>query len=89
MQLSGSDNKINIYRDTTTNGNLDVGVTQAQTSIKAYINHAGYKGNIRIEPRWRSQGFIYVNTDCPEGLLLFAVKDDLYTYVGIEVVYFY
>ena len=25
----------------------------------------------------------------PEGLLLFAVKDDLYMYVGIEVVYFY
>ena len=33
MQLSGSDNKVNIYKDTTISGNLDVG--QTQTSIKA------------------------------------------------------
>ena len=70
-------------------GNLDAGITQAQTSIKAYVNHAGYQGNIQIEPRWRSQGFIHSNTNYPEGLLSFAVKDDLYMYVGIEVVYFY
>ena len=70
-------------------GNLDVGVTQAQTSIKAYVNHAGYQGNIQIEPRWRSQGFIHFNTNYPEGLLLFAAKDGLHMYVGIEVVHFY
>ena len=64
------------------------GITQAQASIKAYVNHAGYQGNVQIEPRWRSQGFIHFNTNYPEGLLLFAVKDDLYMYVGIEVVCF-
>ena len=30
-------------------GNLDVGVTQAQTSIKTYVNHAGHQGNVEIE----------------------------------------
>ena len=33
--------------------------------------------------------FIHINTNYPDGLLLFAVKDDLYMYVGVEVVYFY
>ena len=60
--------------DTTINENSDVGTTQAQTSIKAYVNHAGYQGNIQIEPRWRSQGFIHFSTNYPEGLLLFAAR---------------
>ena len=72
--------------DTTISGHLDVGQDQAQTSIKAYVNHIGYTGNVQIEARWRSQGFIHFNTDYPEGLLLFAAKDDLYMYVGIEIV---
>ena len=73
--------------DAAVSGNLDVGQDQAQTSIKAYVNHVGYTGNVQIEARWRSQGFIHFNTNCPEGLLSFAVKGDLYMYVGIEVVY--
>ena len=68
---------------------LDVGPAQATISIKAYGPHFGYQGNTQIEPRWRSQGFIHFNTNYPEVLLLLAVKDDLYMYVGIEVVYFY
>ena len=75
--------------DTSIGGNLDAGTTQAQTSIKAYVNHAGYQGNIQIEPGWRSQGFIYFHTNYSEGLLSFVVKYDVYMYVGIEVVYFY
>ena len=42
-----------------------------------------------MEARWRSQSFISFGTDYAEGLLLFAVKDDLHMYVGIEVVYVY
>ena len=45
--------------NTTTSGNLDVGPSQAQTSIKAYVNHAGSQGNIQIEARWRSESFIH------------------------------
>ena len=75
--------------NTSISGNLDVGIAQAVTSIKAYVNHAGPLGNIQIDPRWRNQGFIHFNTDYEAGLLLFAVKDDLYMYVGVDVVYFY
>ena len=57
-------------------GNLDVGTAQATTSIKACVNHDGYQGNIQIEPRWGSQGFIHFHTNYPEGVLLFAVKED-------------
>ena len=43
--------------------------------------------------KWRRDGeakvFINFNTGYAEGLLLFAVKDDLYMYVGIIVVCFY
>ena len=49
MQLSGSDNKINIYKDTSISGNLDVGITQAVTLIKAYVSHAGHQGNVEIK----------------------------------------
>ena len=50
-------------------GNVDVEPGQAQTSIKAYVNHAGYQGNAQIEARWRSQSFIHFDTDYPDGLL--------------------
>ena len=33
--------------NTTISGNLDVGPAQAQTSIKAYVDHAGHQGNVR------------------------------------------
>ena len=51
--------------------NLDVGFNAAQTSIKAYVNHLGYTGNIQIEARWRSQAFIHIITDYAEVLLLY------------------
>ena len=70
------------------NVNADGGPSQAVTSIKAYVNHAGHQGNVEIEARLRSQGFIHFNTDYSEGLLLFAVKDDLYMYCGLDIIYF-
>ena len=57
------------------------------TSIKAYVNHAGNQGDIQKEARWRSQGFIHFNTDYTYGLLLTAVKDDLYMYCGLNIIY--
>ena len=46
MQLSSSDNRMNIYKDTTISGNLDAGKSQANTSIKTYVNHFGHQGNV-------------------------------------------
>ena len=70
-------------------GNLDVGASQAQASIKAYVNHAGHQGNVEIEARWNSQGFIHFNTTNPDCLLLIATKDDIYLYCGLNIIYFY
>ena len=75
--------------NTTIRGNLDVGPSQSVTSVKAYVNHARHQGNVGIEARWNSQGFIHFNTTSPEGLLLIATKDDLYLYCGLNIIYFY
>ena len=42
MQLSGSDNQVNIYKDTTINGILDVGVSASSSTIDAHSNQQGY-----------------------------------------------
>ena len=73
----------------TINGHLDVGPSQAKTSIKAYVNHAGHQSNVEIEARWNSQGFIHFNNTNPDALLLIATKDDLYLYCGLNIIYFY
>ena len=50
---------VNQNGDTTISGNLDVGPSQAQSSIKAYVNHIGKTGYVEMEARWSSQGFIH------------------------------
>ena len=84
------DNKIARFASNLTiNGNLDVGSSQAQTSIKAYVNQAGYQGNIQIEARWRSEGFIHFNTNYSLGYMFLVVKDSLYQYCGNNTAYLY
>ena len=68
-------------------GNLNVGITQATTSIKAYVNHYGHQGNVEIEARWNSQGYINFDTTNAAGLLLIATKDVLYMYCGLNIIY--
>ena len=76
--------------NTTIGGNLDVGLGASVTSIKACVNHAGNQGIIKIEAKWRSQGFIHFNTDCADGLLLIAIEGDLYMYCGLSIyIYIY
>ena len=58
-------------------GNLDVGQDQAQTSIKACINHIGKTGYVEMEARWANQGFTHVKSNHTAGELPFAVKDSL------------
>ena len=50
---------VNQNGDATISGNLDVGPSQAQSSIKAYVNHIGKTGYVEMEARWSSQGFIH------------------------------
>ena len=46
--------------DTSISEELDVGITQAQTPITAYVDHAGYQGNVQGEARWRSEGLVLI-----------------------------
>ena len=84
MQLSGSDNKVNIYTYTTISGNLDVGPSQATTSIEAYVNHAGHQSNVEIEARWNSPCYIHFNTTNADGLLFLATKYVIYMCCGLN-----
>ena len=72
----------------TVNVNLDVGAGAAQTSIKAHVDHAGYQGNIQIEARWRSEGFIHFDIHHSQGYMFLVIKDPLYQYCGNNIVYF-
>ena len=93
IQLSSSDNKANIYKDTAISRNLDAGQDQAQTSTKAYVNHIGKTGYVEMEARWASQGYIHFKTKHTAGELISAVEDSLrnkmYMYVGYDIVYIY
>ena len=89
IQLPGSDNKVSIYKDTSTSVNLDVGVGAPVTPIKAYVNHAGHQGNVELEARWNSQSYISFNTANADGLLFLATKYVIYSYCGLGVIYFY
>ena len=88
LQLSASDNKVTIHKGTTSSGNLEVGPSQTQSRIKAYVNHAGRQGNVEIHATYNSEGFIGFNTTGAHGLLLVATKDVLYLYCGWNIIYF-
>ena len=86
-------NKVSTTGGASISGNLDVGQDQAQTSIKAYVNHVGKTGYVEMEARWANQGYIHFKTNQTDGLLFFAVKDSLrdkvYMYIGNDTVYIY
>ena len=65
--------------NTTISGNLDVGTSQAQTSIKAYVNHAGSTGHIRIEGRYRDQGYLHFETNDQYGEMFLTVRNTFFT----------
>ena len=77
LQLSGSDNKANIYKDTTISGNLDVGAGAASSIVKAHVNHEGSTGHIRMEAKWRNQAFSSFGT-FGSGYIFLEVKNDYY-----------
>ena len=67
MQLSGTDNKVNIYKDTTTSGNLDVGAGASQSNIRAYAIHDGDTSYIEAYASRGDQCFLNFYTDFSHG----------------------
>ena len=71
-------------------GNLDVNVSNARTSIKAYNTMDGYTSYVELEAKWNSQGYVNFEPNRPGALYVFTtVKDDLYMYCGNNLVHFY
>ena len=64
--------------DVSISGNLDVGQDHAQTSIKAYFNHAGSTCHIRIEGRHRDQGFLHFETNYQYGEMFLTVRQTFF-----------
>ena len=76
IRSSGATNVVTVNQNgnTTIAGNLDVGPSQAQTSIKAYFNHAGSTGHIRIDGGTRDTGFLHFETNYQYGELFLTVR---------------
>ena len=49
--------RVHMYKDTTRDGHLDVGVGAASSIVKAHVNHEGSTGSLQLEARWRNQSF--------------------------------
>ena len=79
MQLSGSDHKVNIYKDTSASGGLDVGAGAVTSSIKAFASHNVNTSSCELIAVSRDHGKFRFNTDYGHGTL----------YVGIHNVNFF
>ena len=88
MQVSGSGNKVNMFKDTTISGNLDVGVCASSSIVKAHVNHEGSTGSLQLEARWRNQSFLSPGTTYGSGYIFFLLKHDYYMYCGNNGIYF-
>ena len=57
MQLSGSGNKVNIYKGTSISGNLNVGVGATSSKIDPHSNQQGYTAvtEIHSQSPWISK----------------------------------
>ena len=78
MQLSGSDNKVNISKGTTIRGDLDVRVDASQTTINTHFNHVGSIGSMQNEGRWRDQGHLHFEANYSYGEMFLIVRNTFF-----------
>ena len=69
MRLSGSDNKVNIYKDTTISGSLDVGVGASTPYIKTSAANGGNTSYCELQAINRDHGKLRFNTNDAHGTL--------------------
>ena len=79
IQLSCSDNKVNIYKDTSISGNLEVGAGAVTSNIKAFASHNGNTFSCELIAVNRDRGKLRFDTNYGHGTL----------YVGINNVNFF
>ena len=69
MRLSGSDSKVNVYKDTTISGKLDVGVGAATSYIKTSAANGGNTSYCELKAVNRDHGKSRFNTNYGHGTL--------------------
>ena len=69
IQLSGSVNKVIIYKDTSISGNLNVGVDASTSKIKAFPSHDGNTSSCELIAQNRDHGKLRFNTNYAHGTL--------------------
>ena len=70
-------------------GHLDVGLSQANTSIKTYVNYGGHASNVELEARWQYEAHIHFNTRYVHGLLAFATEQVNDMFCGLDQIHVY
>ena len=74
IQLSGSDDKINIYKHTSISGNSEVGAGAVTSNMKAFASHNGNTSCELIAAN-RDHGKFRFNTDYGHGTLYVGIND--------------
>ena len=76
IQLSGSGNKVNICKDTSISGNLDVGVGATSSKIGSHSNQQGYTAvtEIRSQSPWISELEFITTHPTPRSYVTLATK---------------
>ena len=81
---------VNQNGDTPISENLDVSVSNARTSAKAYNTMEAYTSYIELETKWNSQGYLNFESNMPGAhYLSLAVKDELHIHCGTNLVHMY
>ena len=77
LQLSGSDNKVTIYKDTAINGNLYFGGSGASSKIKVHAANNGYTGCAELKAQSSYDMFLNLQTTPVNGgWMYFKINND-------------
>ena len=75
IQLSGSGNKVIIYKDTSMSGNLEVGAGAVTSNIKAFASHNGNTSSCELITANRDHGKFRFNADYGHGTLYLGINN--------------
>ena len=74
IKLSGSDNKVHIYKETLISSHLKVGVGAATSNIKAFASHDGNTSYCELKAVNREHGKLRFNTDYDHGTMYCGIN---------------
>ena len=74
IQLSGSDNKVNIYKETLISSHLKVGVGAVTSNIKAFASHDGNTSYCELKAVNRDHGKLRFHTNYGHGTMYFGIN---------------